>query len=158
MARSPDHRHLLKHPVITSFLALKWSRINYHYNFNIACFLLFVATLTAYIFTNYAGFSLNVFPPNCTADMNSTLAATTTAQTFGNLPALWFVIVGLWAILAVRELGQFGVSPAQYLSSIENIFEIVLIVLVCILLFDGEPGCSMGYKRQISSIVLLISW
>ena len=72
MARSTDHRHLLKHPVITSFLALKWSRISLHYNANIACFALFVAILTAYIFTNYAGFSLNVSAPICSSDTNST--------------------------------------------------------------------------------------
>ena len=40
----------------------------------------------------------------------------------------------------------------------ENIFEVVLIVLVGIILFDGEPGCNLSYKRAISSTILLISW
>ena len=37
-------------------------------------------------------------------------------------------------------------------------FEVVLIVLVGIILFDGEPGCNLSYKRAISSTILLISW
>ena len=55
MARSKDHRHLLKHPVITSFLALKWSRISVHYNTNLIFSAVLVSLLTLYIFTNYAG-------------------------------------------------------------------------------------------------------
>ena len=55
MARSKDHRHLLKHPVITSFLALKWSRISVHYNTNMIFSSVLVALLTYYIFINYAG-------------------------------------------------------------------------------------------------------
>ena len=36
MAGSKEHRHLLKHPVITSFLCLKWSKLSAHYNSNLA--------------------------------------------------------------------------------------------------------------------------
>ena len=63
MATSPDHRAHLKHPVITSFLALKWSQISVWYNVNIGFVFLLVAILTSYIFANYAGLSLNVAPP-----------------------------------------------------------------------------------------------
>merc|ERR1719341_132698 len=112
MARSRDHRHLLKHPVITSFLALKWSRINYHYNANIICFALFVAILTAYIFTNYGGFSLNVSPPGCSSDSNST-STLISPLSYGNYPVLWAITAGLLGILAIRETLQFSVSPAS---------------------------------------------
>ena len=157
MARSHDHRHLLKHPVITSFLALKWSRINYHYNANIICFALFVAILTAYIFTNYGGFSLNVSPPGCSSDVNST-STLISPLTYGNYPVLWAITAGLLGILAIRETLQFSVSPSQYISSVENIFEVVLITLVGVVLFNGEPGCDLSGKRQVSSVIVLISW
>ena len=65
MAESLEYRHLLKHPVITSFLALKWKKISLLYNLNIGCFALLVAVLSTYIFTNYAGNSLNVTAPSC---------------------------------------------------------------------------------------------
>ena len=35
MAQSKEHRHLLKHPVVTSFLHMKWDRIRRHFNFNL---------------------------------------------------------------------------------------------------------------------------
>ena len=50
MSRSKDHRHLLKHPVITSFLWYKWQRIRRYFNRNLRFFGLFVYLLTWYIF------------------------------------------------------------------------------------------------------------
>jgi len=50
MSRSKEHRHLLKHPVITSFLWYKWQRIRKYYNRNLRFTILFVFLLTWYIF------------------------------------------------------------------------------------------------------------
>ena len=50
MSRSKEHRHLLKHPVITSFLWYKWHRIRKYFNRNIRFTILFVFLLTWHIF------------------------------------------------------------------------------------------------------------
>ena len=50
MSQSKEHRHLLKHPVITSFLWYKWQRIRRYFNRNLRFFALFVFLLTWYIF------------------------------------------------------------------------------------------------------------
>jgi len=55
MSQSKDHRHLLKHPVITSFLWYKWQRIRRYFNRNLRFFSSFVFLLTWYIFINYGG-------------------------------------------------------------------------------------------------------
>merc|ERR1719500_4763 len=55
MAQSKEHRHLLKHPVITSFLWFKWERIRRYFNRNLRFFSLFVYMLTWYIFDNFGG-------------------------------------------------------------------------------------------------------
>jgi len=55
MAQSKEHRHLLKHPVITSFLWYKWQRIRRYFNRNLRFFTLFVYMLTWYIFINFGG-------------------------------------------------------------------------------------------------------
>jgi len=154
MARSKDHRHLLKHPVITSFLALKWSRISSHFNSNMLFFTILVGTLTAYIFTNYAGFSLGVVPPICP----SNITEISSLQPYGNSQALWWTVTALLGILVCRELLQFSISPSQHFSSVENILEVLLIVLTGVLLFDGHPGCQVGFKRELSTAVLLFSW
>merc|ERR1719516_528704 len=57
MSQSKKHRHLLKHPVITSFLWLKWQRIRKQFNRNLRLYLLFVSCLTWYILERFGGVS-----------------------------------------------------------------------------------------------------
>eukprot|EP00092_Neocalanus_flemingeri_P034714 GFUD01037775.1.p1 GENE.GFUD01037775.1~~GFUD01037775.1.p1 ORF type:complete len:1056 (+),score=250.31 GFUD01037775.1:1102-4269(+) len=57
MGQSKEHRHLLKHPVITSFLWFKWERIRPYFNRNLRMYLLFVFLLTWFIFVNFGGTS-----------------------------------------------------------------------------------------------------
>jgi len=59
MGQSKEHRHLLKHPVITSFLWFKWERIRPYFNRNLRIYLLFVFLLTWFIFVNFGGTSQN---------------------------------------------------------------------------------------------------
>ena len=58
MAESKEHRHLLKHPVITSFLWCKWTRIRRFVNRNLRFYMFFVMLLTWFIFQNYGGKTL----------------------------------------------------------------------------------------------------
>ena len=55
MGQSKEHRYLLKHPVITSFLWYKWQRIRKYFNRNLRFYMLFVFILTWYIFQNFGG-------------------------------------------------------------------------------------------------------
>merc|ERR1719474_2656380 len=55
MGQSKEHRHLLKHPVITSFLWFKWERIRPYFNRNLRIYLLFVFLLTWSIFSKFGG-------------------------------------------------------------------------------------------------------
>jgi len=58
MGQTLAHRHLLKHPVITSFMAVKWSRIRRYFNRNLRFYALFVIILTWYVFEEFGGQSL----------------------------------------------------------------------------------------------------
>lgn len=58
MGQSREHRHLLKHPVITSFLWLKWTRIRRYFNRNLRFYALFVFILTWFVFEEFGGQSL----------------------------------------------------------------------------------------------------
>ncbi len=66
MGQSKQHRHLLKHPVVTSFLWLKWQKVRGYFNRNLRFYLLFVMSLTWYIFVRYGGISSRL------PDMNNT--------------------------------------------------------------------------------------
>ena len=69
------YRHLLKHPVVALFLAMKWRRMGAAYNRNLFFYTAFVAFLTGYIFSLYAGNMLratNVFNETiCVVDSKS---------------------------------------------------------------------------------------
>ena len=53
-------RHLLKHPVVALFLAMKWRRMGTAYNRNLFFYTAFVAFLTGYIFALYGGNMIRV--------------------------------------------------------------------------------------------------
>ena len=57
MGQSKQHRHLLKHPVVTSFLWFKWERIRPYFNRNFRLYSLFVYLLTWFIFVRFGGIS-----------------------------------------------------------------------------------------------------
>lgn len=54
MSKSADLRYLLKHPIITSFLYLKWQRIRAFFYTNLAFYVAFWLLLTAYVLTGYS--------------------------------------------------------------------------------------------------------
>ena len=64
MGQSKEHRHLLKHPVITSFLWYKWQRIRKYFNRNLRIYLLFVFLLTWYIFEHYGSYTYSKLSSN----------------------------------------------------------------------------------------------
>ena len=45
----PEHRHLMSHPTITSFLWMKWRKIRQVFYLNLAFYFFFVAFLTSYV-------------------------------------------------------------------------------------------------------------
>ncbi len=55
MSQSDRHRYLLKHPVINSFLWLKWHKIEGFVNRNLRLYFLFVMILSWYVFERFGG-------------------------------------------------------------------------------------------------------
>jgi len=102
MAQSKPHRHLLKHPVITSFLWMKWQRIRKQFNRNLRLYLLFVMTLTWYIFERFGGVSLrNDDPgPGGTKDEDESYCSSKRLGSDMNV-GFWYVI------FLIQSLCQF---------------------------------------------------
>ena len=55
ISQSKEHRRLVTHPVIRSYLWIKWKRIRKFYNRNMRVYILFVMCLTWYIFAKFGG-------------------------------------------------------------------------------------------------------
>ncbi len=150
LSQSEKHRRLLKHPVITLFLWLKWNRVNWYYNANLIFYILFVASLTAYIFCLYGGQHLGneiVWnSQNCKLnDMSRTVTG------------LWYINVVMVFGLLIREILQMLIMPHRYFRSFENGFEIVLIGFALSLLALGAYTCHVTTSRHIAALVIVLS-
>ncbi|TRY66637.1 hypothetical protein TCAL_16461, partial [Tigriopus californicus] len=63
----------------------------------------------------------------------------------------------LLAILALREIFQMLVSVKRYFFSPENIMEIMILVISCIILYD-EDAYTMDTKRHLAAVCILMTW
>ena len=63
MARSKEHQHLLSHPVITSFLWIKWIQTRRYYNVNLRFYATFVFVLTWFVLYALRGESKLQYTP-----------------------------------------------------------------------------------------------
>lgn len=151
----PELRPLLKHPVLTSFLHLKWFAIKRYYKVNLAFYIGFWALLTIYTLLT---FKLGVQNSNLSLTQDNITEFSTYKIPFSSDTAvfLWVIVLGFLIALIVRELFQLISSPITYITSLENWLEISLVVLTSILLLC-EMSC-LSNRNQISALVILLSW
>uniref|UniRef100_A0A6E8W9L8 ANK_REP_REGION domain-containing protein n=1 Tax=Anopheles coluzzii TaxID=1518534 RepID=A0A6E8W9L8_ANOCL len=103
IAQSPNSKHLLWHPVISSILLLKWMKVIHLLYLNLViCTVCFVSFATYIVF--------------CYAREDTILKQ-----------LLYCLSVLGCVYLIVREASQLRLSPATYLLSMENLMEILLI-------------------------------
>lgn len=138
MSKSAELKHLLKHPVITSFLYIKWHRIRYFFYANLAFYISFCLSLILYILLIYN---------NQKSDPNKTFAYILSA----------FLCI-TFVVLTFRELFQIAVSPKTYFFNFENWLELLLIFLTAIILFrkedsDGEDDL----RKQVAAFAILLA-
>ncbi|CAH1159693.1 unnamed protein product [Phaedon cochleariae] len=137
MSKAPEFKHLLTHPVIVSFLFMKWHRIRWLFYTNLTFYIAFFASLVVFIFTSYA----NVNPEDSLKEF------------FGMFS--WITLLVTWLILLLRELFQVAVSPTKYFKNFENYIELVLIFITGFILFIPSP--SEDTKKQLSAISILLA-
>ncbi|XP_044734770.1 transient receptor potential cation channel protein painless [Chrysoperla carnea] len=135
MTQNPELRHLLKHPVLTSFLFLKWQRISWLFYTNLAFYVTFCLLLICYILIGY-GQSSEDRQDDPLARVLSVL-----------------LLIGC-IVLSLRELFQLLVSPKIYFINYENWLEIPLIVVAFTIVFH-EPREHI--RQQLSAIAILLS-
>ncbi|BFG04452.1 transient receptor potential cation channel protein painless [Drosophila madeirensis] len=106
IAESKELRHLLQHPLISSFLFLKWHRLSVIFYLNFLLYTLFTASIITHTLLKFH------------ESEHTALTAL-----FGLFS--WIGIV----YLIVREVIQFAMSPLLHFWSITNLMEVALIVL-----------------------------
>ena len=165
MAQIPEHRHLMSHPTVTSFLWMKWRKIRRFFFFNLAFYLLFMGVMTAYVLQ--VNMNSNV-SPKCNSSKPIEPLPEHEAESWKENPAstqkmdlvathLYWIALLLLIVLTLRELFQMALSYRRYIFNLENLVEVGLIGLSFgLLLGPSEPGCVA--HRHLSGIVVLLSW
>jgi len=143
MSESKQHRPLLKHPLISSFLWMKWQRIRSFYYLGLVFWFLFVACLTTLIIFDYGGCSILPVPDeDCRAGLDTTVLR---------------IFVGILVVcLFLVELLQVAVSFKRYIASPENLMQNAILLISTILILD--KNISWDDKRHLAALVIILSW
>lgn len=136
-------KHILKHPLLSSFLYLKWHRIRHILHLNLAFYILFYLLLNTYILQVTYITRDSQISANSSVQINEEINGSTSIY-------ILHIFTGIvTALLAFREILQLFSSPCHYVCSLENWIEIVLIILGFVIL--------SGITMQVATIVILLS-
>jgi hypothetical protein len=167
IAESKFHTNLLAHPVMSTFLFLRWEKLKFVFFADVALYLAFLFFLTAYILfsepyntVNDGGAARNTIGPssfngsNITSDMIDSNVKSQLDRR--SLIFLWLFLMVLLSFLILREIAQLIVHRWVYVRSPENWLEIVLIFAT----FMSCSGVVDGMKIQphFSAVALLLGW
>jgi hypothetical protein len=129
LASSPRHRHLLQHPIIRSFLRLKWHLLYWFYWLNFAFYFAFTCFFTLYLFSfdfdsnsNATMITAERIEPELKGGLNDWLPLFSAATLICTI------------LIALRELMQLLFLGKKYLTKWENWLEMTIIVLMMWLL------------------------
>lgn len=132
ISKSNELKQLMMHPLIASFLSLKWNRLALFFYINFFLCAVFAVITVSYILLYY-----NYDEPSTIKDF------------------MRIIMFLLTIYIAVREMYQFTFSPCAYLKGLENYLECSLVVLIMLILFDV---CSDDWRRIFAAAsILLIS-
>ncbi|XP_050296081.1 transient receptor potential cation channel protein painless-like [Anthonomus grandis grandis] len=132
MTKSRGVKHLVAHPVVVSFITLKWRQYQMIFYANFAAFILFFLSYAIFIFLDY--------------NYNNT-------QNQKDLrDAAKGILFLLTISLTIRELFQIFVEYLEYLKHLDNYLEWILIIVAYLTIFSNEN------KRELWAVsVLLLS-
>lgn len=139
MCTDKELRPLLNHPLITSFLYLKWHRIKYFFYLNLTFYILFCISLISHIFMAY----------NNPHYVNQ-------GDVFKGIALLFLIILYItYTLLVLREIFQVLISPKKYFFQFDNILELFLIFTIGFLLGQDSPSDST--RKQLAAIAILLA-
>jgi transient receptor potential cation channel subfamily A protein 1 len=168
-----NSEHLLDHPVVHSLLEYKWRLYaSYVYYFNFLFYLLFVASLTTYVFLTFAPYHFGItqvqMQESTCKELCLFIKTNHTEEIINyefRIKAInifqWFVIV-LASIQLVKEFSQIISQRLDYIT-LENAVELSAFSLAIVFTIDLN-SCSreIGYRCviqwQLGALSILLTW
>ena len=168
-----NREHLLDHPLVYSLLDYKWKLYaRYVYYFNFLFYLLFVASLTTYVFITFAPYHFGVtyslmkelpcydlclsIKGNHTDEIKKLQSQILAIHIFQ-----WLVII-LASIQIIKELFQIISERLDYIN-LENLVELTAFILAILFTVDFN-SCSrdIGYRCvmqwQVGALGVFLTW
>ncbi|XP_071564470.1 uncharacterized protein [Temnothorax nylanderi] len=144
IANNDTLKHLLRHPLISSFLYIKWYMIRHVLYANFVFYTMFYFFVNAYILSMTYDTSRN--RQQIANDSFNTVFACTLQNNLS-----WVFAMGMLLFFTSREILQFISYPQRYLVDLENWSQVLLIVLTLALL------CGAGLQIGVM-VILLSTW
>lgn len=139
IVENSELRPLICHPVLSSFVLLKWSKLVWPFYINLAAFSCFMVSLILFIV------------------LSQYLPAADRKDNVLYFLSYFISIIGI-VILMLREIFQCILSPKHYLKSPINWFEIALIVLAWIVLLQPtDDNSDDGTRRILRAVTILFA-
>lgn len=179
LAECSNLRDLLRHPVITSFVSLKWRQVKLVFFLDVAFYVAFVLFLSVYILFSESDYtsrnegdvnSTNNVPtfPNKSSLMifgmndgnftsDSTYRRTLKYAMGDSSPEyLWYPLIVLLVLLGLREIFQLVIYRRVYILTAENWLELLLISAT--LISCSGVVQSMEVKLHLSAVAIFCGW
>lgn len=137
-------RHLLLHPVLSSFIHLKWQHVRKLYHYNLAFYVIFVWLLTFIILHHYIT-AHNEHSPSCRLNF--------TAVCFFRIIAIVVLVICCFCLI-MKILFHLCMSPVQYLYKWDTYPHLVLTLLALIVIFS-DWGVE---ENSLTAITLFLAW
>jgi hypothetical protein len=149
MSQSNEHKKLMKHPLITSFLHMKWQGVKSYFYINMCIYFLFAILINAYILLKIGDNAKNGSESGITTNDTKTSQPVLTSCGFH---AAWYVILLFLVYFTVREFLQLALSPKVYFTNYENILDFSIIFFSGYILFWSE------WEESFVVITIILSW
>ncbi|RXG50969.1 Transient receptor potential channel pyrexia [Armadillidium vulgare] len=183
---SAGHKNILRHPLCSAFLHLKWLRVRKFFFMHVILYFLFVSIFTTYIMNlqDYSSRGVMLLSNNSknsyftnegaeilsnndgagilsnTSKNSSNVASGTKVQTdfTENMKSpLWTILMCFTLFFVFKEILQIGHSPSIYIRRYENYIDILILFCVLILLFLPSYRFPIT-QRNFSTIAVISSW
>ena len=167
IAGSGKHRDLLTHPVMSTFLSIKWKNVRFIFYPYMVFYFIFLCFLTAYLLCSEPYNTLNDTRPvrNATGPLSFNVSNITSGMNDSNIISqlndngvfyLWLFMMVLFSFLILCEVILLIVHKWVYVESLENWLELLFIIATFI--SCSGVGGSAVVKRHFSAIALLLGW
>jgi len=167
IAESKFHRDLLTHPVLSTFLTIKWEKFRLIFFVDMVFYILFLYFLTTHILLseqyntlNDGGAAGNTIHPFIFDDSNKTSGMNesnfTSQPNSNSLRFLQILLMFCLFLLSLRKVAQLIVRPWFYGKLLQYWLEILLIIST----FISCSGVveSAEVKLHSSAVALLLGW